>query len=196
MPDSSANSLVSLEEGQKPVGLKRWERHFARWLANQFGRTVGRAEMVEAATKFANKPVSWSKLRTTLRNPAWKTLHNHLSGDITERVLAKAKARMLRSSRYSAEAYELAMKRIVEGLKDGSADADYLSVIRAGSPLISAGMDRLYPKKQETEVNQNIQITLTTNQLQGLSSMPVLTVEAEDIEIEPAPEELPERASA
>lgn len=181
MPEDNANLPVPTEDTPKPVGLKRWERHLARWLATQYGRYVGREEMVQKASQFANKDVKWAALRRTLRNPIWRQLNDRMSDDLTVEILGKAKARSIRASKHSAAVLELSLKRARDILADPEAGQEnHLAVIRAVGPLVGLTQDRIWPKKTEHEVNTNVRIELTSHQVSRMDA-PEMRVEAEEV---------------
>lgn len=190
MQDSSANSALPapVEQPKPPQPVKRWQKRYAQWLAQLFGKRVTRDEELAMAAKLAGKPVAWDQIRRMKRNPLWRDAYEHALDEFTGEALRKSRIRATHAAARGIKVLDLSVRRLHEKLKDDDPKADHLATIRAASPILNTLVERVWPKKEEKEVNQNIRITLTTHQEKRIDA-PVMDVVAEEVPYEVISEE-------
>jgi hypothetical protein len=192
--DSTAN-LPAVQIPKPPADLKRWHRRYAQWLAQQFGKRVSQDEEMAMAAKLAGKPVAWSQIRSLKRNPLWREAFEASLDDFTDKALKKSRVRATHTAARGIKVLDLSVRRVQSILKDKSITAaDHLNAIRAVTPILNTLTERVWPKKEEREVNQNIRITLTTHQEQRLEAPP-MPIEAVDVPYEVIAVEQPQDAA-
>lgn len=190
MPDSSANPALPAPVAPRkpPQPVKRWQRRYAQWLAQLFGKRVNRDDEMAMAAKLAGKPVPWDQIRRMKRNPLWRDAYEHSLDEFTGEALRKSRIRATHAAARGIKVLDLSVRRLHQQLKREDDKADHLATIRAAGPILNTLVERVWPKKEEKEVNANIKITLTTHQEKRLDA-PVMDVVAEEVPYEVISEE-------
>jgi hypothetical protein len=166
--------------------LDPWKRAFAEWLGSQFS-DPSQATELGMACQLKGAGVSVVELRRLKAElPFQQALVEYASvaQDVRNK---KSRQKMARVAGKTVEATALAIRVLKKQLKSED-EGQQLAAARALAPYMTLYGERLWPRKEEKEVNTHVRITLSVDQAARLDA-PAMQVIAEEVAYEVISEE-------
>jgi len=180
-PDRKPNADV-IAKALDGDELAPWEEQFARWMALQSTRVDYEDEQA-AVRILVGHDLSRTALRATKTKHAWKRVYQNARAEANETFIQTAKNRFAQSLPRAAAAGNKSMKILNRELDKVIAEPgiDPLPLLRSVPMLINPMIDRIQPRKTETQTTATqIVVNLTPEQAKGLGA-PVRVIEAEEV---------------
>lgn len=170
--ETDGKALVSLGEVLSP-----WEKKFCEWLVEKYPSSVKKTDSAKACSALAGREVTVKELNTLRQRRAFRRYYQSLVAENKEKL---EEARVIMNEGMP-KAAQLHVRGIEQMLTDAKVD------IRAVPAMTAPFLERVWPKKTESETRSTIvTINITATQKASLD-IPMMEVEAEEVTSEIVP---------
>lgn len=153
------------------ISLKQWMKNYAEWLALQPGRP-GRPEKIAVANRMAHDKVSLKALRHLEARPDFLEYHDRFAAG----AVTQARAQLESQAPWYMDKHK-------DGLEMAIKEGDYKAIPNYTSQVL----ERVWPRREEPVVSQQITIHITPRQQADLLEPAVELLPAEIVEEPPDP---------
>lgn len=169
-----------------PLGdiLSPWEKKFCEWMVEKYPSAVKKTDSAKACSAYAGREITIKELNTLRQRRAYRRYYQSLVAQNKEKM---DEARVIMNEGLP-KAAQLHVRAIDEMLGAKDKDGKQLPVDLRAVPAITAPfLERVWPKKTESETRSTIvTINITANRQAQLDT-PMFEVEAQEVEYETLP---------